>query len=48
MPPQIPLVKIDPYRIVYTQQWLRKEGYAPRQIWHKDPDKKAATRKYGH
>ena len=47
-PPQMPLVKVEPHRIVYTQQWLRKEGYAPRQIWHKDPDKKAATRKYGH
>lgn len=47
-PPQMPLVKIDPDRIVYTQQWLRKDGFAPRQIWHKDPTKKAATRKYGH
>lgn len=47
-PPQVPLLQIDPQRIVYTEQWLRKEGFAPRQIWHKDPTRKAATRKYGH
>jgi nitroimidazol reductase NimA-like FMN-containing flavoprotein (pyridoxamine 5'-phosphate oxidase superfamily) len=47
-PPQITMLKIDPDRIVYTQQWLRKDGFAPRQIWHKDPNKKAATRTYGH
>ena len=47
-PPQIPLVKIDPERVVYTQQWLRKDDYAPRQIWHKDPNKKSATRVYSH
>jgi nitroimidazol reductase NimA-like FMN-containing flavoprotein (pyridoxamine 5'-phosphate oxidase superfamily) len=46
--PQVPLLKIDPERIVYTQQWLRKDGFAPRQVWHKDPNKKAATRSYGH
>jgi len=47
-PPQVPLLKLDPERIVYTEQWLRKDGYAPRQIWYRDPAKKAATRKYGH
>ena len=47
-PPQIALVRVDPQRIVYTEQWLRKDGYAPRQIWHKDPARKAATRRYGH
>ncbi len=47
-PPQVPMLKIDPERIVYTQQWLRKDDYAPRQIWHRDPDKKAVTRSYGH
>jgi nitroimidazol reductase NimA-like FMN-containing flavoprotein (pyridoxamine 5'-phosphate oxidase superfamily) len=47
-PPNMPLVRLDPERVVYTQQWLRKDGFAPRQIWHKDPDKKAATRNYGH
>ncbi|MGI9308397.1 MAG: pyridoxamine 5'-phosphate oxidase family protein [Gammaproteobacteria bacterium] len=47
-PPQVALVKIDPERIVYTEQWLRKDGFGPRQIWHKDPNKKAASRKYSH
>ena len=47
-PPQISMLKIVPERVVYTEQWLRKDGYAPRQIWHKDPDKKAATRTYWH
>jgi len=27
------LLRIDPQRIVYTEHMLRKEGYAPRQIW---------------
>lgn len=30
------LLRIDPVRIVYTEHMLRKEGYAPRQIWHRD------------
>jgi general stress protein 26 len=47
-PPQVPMVKINPTRIVYTEQWLRKDGYAPRQIWHKDPNIESATRKYSH
>jgi nitroimidazol reductase NimA-like FMN-containing flavoprotein (pyridoxamine 5'-phosphate oxidase superfamily) len=46
--PQVQLAKIDPHRVVYTEQWLRKDGFGPRQIWHKDPDKKAQSRKYGH
>lgn len=46
VPPQIPLVMLDPDRIVYTEQWLRRDGWSPRQIWHKDPDKKAGARKY--
>ncbi|WP_101759803.1 pyridoxamine 5'-phosphate oxidase family protein [Oceanicoccus sp. KOV_DT_Chl] len=32
------LLRIDPERIVYTEHMLRKEGYAPRQIWHRDQD----------
>ncbi len=24
-------------RIVYTKHWLRREGYAPRQCWRRDP-----------
>lgn len=47
-PPQLTLVKIEPERIVYTEQWLRKEGYAPRQIWHRDPNRQAATLRYGY
>lgn len=47
-PPQVTLLKLDPERIVYTQQWLRKEGFGPRQIWHKDPHKAARTVQYGH
>jgi general stress protein 26 len=32
-PPQGPLVVVEPHRIVYTEHWLRREGYAPRQLW---------------
>ncbi|MEU4241106.1 pyridoxamine 5'-phosphate oxidase family protein [Actinoplanes sp. NPDC026619] len=32
-PPQDTLVVIDPTRIVYTEHWLRREGYAARQFW---------------
>ena len=31
--PQETLVVIDPVRIVYTEHWLRREGYAARQFW---------------
>jgi len=34
--PQGQLARIDPQRIVYTEHLLRKEGYAPRQIWTAD------------
>ena len=27
------LMKIEPERIVYTEHWLRCDGYAPRHIW---------------
>lgn len=33
-PPADPLTVITPTRIVYTEHWLRRSGYAPRQIWH--------------
>ncbi|MEH6592152.1 MAG: pyridoxamine 5'-phosphate oxidase family protein [Halioglobus sp.] len=29
------LLRIDPERIVYTEHMMRKEGYAPRQVWEK-------------
>ncbi|WP_020386936.1 pyridoxamine 5'-phosphate oxidase family protein [Kribbella catacumbae] len=32
-PPESPLVVVNPHRIVYTDHWLRREGYAPRQFW---------------
>jgi general stress protein 26 len=32
-PPKDPLTIITPDRIVYTDHWLRRSGYAPRQIW---------------
>jgi general stress protein 26 len=35
-PPRAQLLRIDPERIVYTEHLLRKEGYAPRQIWLRD------------
>ena len=31
--PRGQLARIDPDRIVYTEHLMRKEGYAPRQIW---------------
>jgi hypothetical protein len=32
-PPGGPLVVVDAERIVYTEHWLRRDGYAPRQSW---------------
>ncbi len=32
-PPGGPLVVIEASRIVYTEHWLRRDGYAPRQFW---------------
>jgi hypothetical protein len=46
--PQVELVRIDPERIVYTEQWLRKDGFGPRQIWHRDPAIKGRSRQYAH
>lgn len=47
-PPNMQLLRLDPDRIVYTEQWLRKDGFGPRQIWLKDPDAKARPLQYGH
>jgi len=33
-PPLGPIGVIRADRIVYTEHWLRREGYAPRQFWH--------------
>lgn len=32
-PPSGPLVVVEAERIVYTEHWLRRSGYAPRQSW---------------
>lgn len=32
-PPGDPLTVITPTRILYTEHWLRREGYRPRQTW---------------
>ncbi len=34
-PPQDTLVVIEAERIVYTEHWLRREGFAPRQFWRR-------------
>ncbi|WP_127504350.1 pyridoxamine 5'-phosphate oxidase family protein [Actinoplanes solisilvae] len=37
-PPRDTLVVIEPNRIVYTEHWLRREGFAARQLWRRTPD----------
>jgi nitroimidazol reductase NimA-like FMN-containing flavoprotein (pyridoxamine 5'-phosphate oxidase superfamily) len=32
-PPLGPLVVIEAERIVYTEHWLRRDGFSPRQFW---------------
>ncbi|WP_067501457.1 pyridoxamine 5'-phosphate oxidase family protein [Actinoplanes sp. TFC3] len=34
-PPLGPLVVIPADRVVYTEHWLRRDGYAPRQFWRR-------------
>jgi general stress protein 26 len=34
-PPTDPLTVVTPDRIVYTEHWLRRSGYAPRQTWRR-------------
>ena len=29
------LVAVDVERVVYTEHWLRRDGFAPRQFWHR-------------
>jgi hypothetical protein len=36
-PPAGPLVVVAAERIVYTEHWLRREGFAPRQSWRPTP-----------
>lgn len=35
-PPTDPLTILTPTRILYTEHWLRRSGYAPRQTWRAD------------
>jgi general stress protein 26 len=35
-PPQGMLMRLDPERIVYTEHYMREDGFAPRQIWRRD------------
>ncbi len=35
-PPTDPITVITPTRILYTEHWLRRAGYAPRQTWRAD------------
>ena len=35
-PPTDPLTIVTPARIVYTEHWLRRDGYRPRQTWRPD------------
>ena len=42
-PPQFQLMRLDPDRIVYTEHFLRKDGYGPRQIWRKDEKTEQAS-----
>lgn len=34
--PTDPLTVVTPTRIVYTEHWLRRSGFAPRQTWRAD------------
>ncbi|WP_045742187.1 pyridoxamine 5'-phosphate oxidase family protein [Actinoplanes rectilineatus] len=36
-PPLGPIGVIPVERVVYTEHWLRREGYAPRQFWKSQP-----------
>jgi hypothetical protein len=34
-PPRETLVVVEPDRIVYTEHWLRRDGFSPRQFWRR-------------
>jgi nitroimidazol reductase NimA-like FMN-containing flavoprotein (pyridoxamine 5'-phosphate oxidase superfamily) len=34
-PPSGPMVAVEAERIVYTEHWLRRDGYAARQFWQR-------------
>jgi hypothetical protein len=33
--PTDPIMRIDPDRVVYTEHWIRRDGFSPRQIWRR-------------
>ncbi|MGW4497824.1 pyridoxamine 5'-phosphate oxidase family protein [Micromonospora sp. NPDC004336] len=35
-PPRDTLVVVEAERVVYTEHWLRREGFAPRQFWRRE------------
>lgn len=37
----VTLTIITPAWIVYTEHWLRREGYAPRRLWRVDANETA-------
>ena len=41
-PPTGPLVAIDAERVVYTDHWLPKSGFSPRQRWRREADQTRA------
>lgn len=46
-PPADPLVVVEAERIVYTEHWLRRDGYAPRQFWTRRAQQGSSTRTDG-
>lgn len=34
-PPRDTLVVVEADRVVYTEHWLRRDGFAPRQVWRR-------------
>ena len=47
-PPQVPMLVAEPERIVYTEHYLRKDGFGPRQIWHRDPEQTGRPVRYAY
>ncbi|WP_430479743.1 pyridoxamine 5'-phosphate oxidase family protein [Streptomyces sp. P11-1] len=47
-PPGGPLVVVEAERIVYTEHWLRREGFAPRQVWKRGAAEAGETVSAGH
>jgi hypothetical protein len=41
--PDGPMLRIAAERIVYTEHWLRREGYSPRQFWTRTRDRNTSA-----